>query len=114
MHFAAHTYVSESVENPRKYFHNNVEAALSLLNTAVDAGVKKFVFSSTCAVYGIPAKMPITEDMPRQPVNPYGVSKLFIEQALESYQRDLWFAFCQPAVFQCCGRRRERRDWRVT
>ena len=54
MHFAAHAYVGESVENPRKYFHNNVESALCLLNATLDAGIRRFVFSSTCAVYGVP------------------------------------------------------------
>ena len=87
IHFAAHAYVGESVENPRKYFRNNVEAGLLLLNAAVDAGIRFFVFSSTCAVYGVPSKLPIVEDMPRQPINPYGVSKLFFENALESYGR---------------------------
>jgi UDP-glucose-4-epimerase GalE len=87
MHFAAHAYVGESVENPRKYFRNNVEAALGLLNATLDAGIRRFVFSSTCAVYGEPAKVPITEDNPRQPVNPYGTSKLFCEYALEAYDR---------------------------
>ncbi len=85
MHFAAHAYVGESVENPRKYFQNNVQSALALLNSAMDAGVRRFVFSSTCAVYGTPPKIPITEDTPRQPVNPYGASKLFFENALEAY-----------------------------
>ncbi|MGA8639288.1 MAG: NAD-dependent epimerase/dehydratase family protein, partial [Candidatus Sulfotelmatobacter sp.] len=74
MHFAAHAYVGESVTNPRKYFRNNVEGGLSLLNAAVDAGVKKIIFSSTCAVYGEPSSVPISENTPRQPVNPYGVS----------------------------------------
>ncbi len=87
MHFAAHAYVGESVENPRKYFRNNVEAALTLLNATLDAGIRRFVFSSTCAVYGEPAKVPITEDNPRRPVNPYGTSKLFCEYALEAYDR---------------------------
>ena len=85
MHFAAHAYVGESVENPRKYFQNNVLAALSLLNSALDAGVRRFVFSSTCAVYGVPGQIPITEQTPREPVNPYGASKLFFENALEAY-----------------------------
>ncbi len=85
MHFAAHAYVGESVENPRKYFRNNVLAALSLLNSALDAGVRRFVFSSTCAVYGVPGQIPITEQTPREPVNPYGASKLFFENALEAY-----------------------------
>jgi UDP-glucose-4-epimerase GalE len=87
MHFAAHAQVGESVDNPRKYFRNNVEAALTLLNACVDHGVRRFVFSSTCAVYGVPSKMPIPEETPRQPVNPYGVSKLFFERALEAYDR---------------------------
>jgi UDP-glucose-4-epimerase GalE len=86
MHFAAHAYVGESVENPRKYFRNNVDAALTLLNATIDAGVSLFVFSSSCAVYGVPSKIPIAEDVPRQPINPYGVSKLFFENALEAYE----------------------------
>ncbi|MGC1372416.1 MAG: UDP-glucose 4-epimerase GalE [Candidatus Sulfotelmatobacter sp.] len=85
MHFAADSQVGESVQDPRKYFHNNVRNGLALLDASLDAGVRKFVFSSSCAVYGIPAKVPITEDTPRQPVNPYGTSKLFLENALEAY-----------------------------
>jgi UDP-glucose-4-epimerase GalE len=87
MHFAAHAYVGESVENPRKYFGNNVAAALSLLNSVVDAGIRRFVFSSSCAVYGVPKRSPITEHTSREPVNPYGASKLFFENALEAYSR---------------------------
>jgi len=87
MHFAAHAYVGESVENPRKYFRNNVLGALSLLNSALDAGIRRFVFSSSCAVYGVPERIPITESTPREPVNPYGASKLFFENALEAYGR---------------------------
>ena len=87
MHFAADSQVGESVENPRKYFRNNVEGGLILLNTTLDAGVRRFIFSSTCAVYGIPSRVPITEDTPRQPVNPYGMSKLFFEHALTAYDR---------------------------
>lgn len=87
MHFAAHAYVGESVENPRKYFCNNVRGALSLLNSVLDAGIRRFVFSSSCAVYGIPERLPITEQTPREPVNPYGASKLFFENALEAYSR---------------------------
>ncbi len=85
LHFAAHAYVGESVTDPRKYFRNNVESALTLLNTCLSCGVNKLVFSSSCAVYGVPAALPITEKTARQPVNPYGISKLFFEQALESY-----------------------------
>ena len=85
MHFAAKSLVGESVSNPRKYFENNVRDGLVLLNTCVDNGVKKFIFSSTAAVYGNPEKTPITEDAPKQPVNPYGFSKLAFEGALQSY-----------------------------
>jgi UDP-glucose-4-epimerase GalE len=103
MHFAAHAYVGESVVNPRKYFQNNVEAALVLLNTALDCGVRKFIFSSTCAVYGSPSKIPITEDLPREPVNPYGVSKLFFENALESYNNAYGLRFASLRYFNAAG-----------
>jgi UDP-glucose-4-epimerase GalE len=103
MHFAALAYVGESVTNPKKYFHNNVEGGLSLLNAALDAGVKKIIFSSTCAVYGEPAKVPIEESTPRQPVNPYGVSKLFLEQALESYDRAYGSRFASLRYFNAAG-----------
>jgi UDP-glucose 4-epimerase len=85
MHFAAHAYVGESVVNPRKYFQNNVLDGLTLLHAVLDSKLRRFVFSSSCAVYGVPAKVPITEEMPRSPVNPYGVTKLIFEQALASY-----------------------------
>ena len=71
MHFAAHAYVGESVENPRKYFQNNLLGSLSLLNAVMDSSVRKFICSSTCAVYGVPLKVPMAEDNPRLPVNPY-------------------------------------------
>lgn len=103
MHFAAHAYVGESVTNPRKYFRNNVEAALGLLNTCIDAGVLHFVFSSTCAVYGTPARVPITEDAPRQPINPYGVSKLFFEHALEAYDRAYGLRYAALRYFNAAG-----------
>ena len=103
MHFAAHAYVGESVTNPRKYFRNNVEAALNLLNTALDAGVLRFVFSSTCAIYGIPAKVPITEEMSRHPINPYGVSKLFLENALEAYSPAYGLRYAALRYFNAAG-----------
>jgi len=103
MHFAAHAYVGESVTNPKKYFHNNVEGGLSLLNAALDAGVKKIIFSSTCAVYGEPAKVPIDESTSRQPVNPYGVSKMFFEQALEAYDRAYGLRFASLRYFNAAG-----------
>ena len=103
MHFAAYAFVGESVTNPRKYFRNNVEGGLSLLNAAVDAGVKKIIFSSTCAVYGEPSKIPIAEDTSRQPVNPYGVSKMFFEQALEAYDRAYGLRFASLRYFNAAG-----------
>ena len=89
MHFAAHAYVGESVTEPRKYFDNNVISAMHMLNAVADIGIKKFVFSSSCAVYGNPpaCEMPITEICPREPINPYGASKLFFENALEAYSK---------------------------
>jgi UDP-glucose-4-epimerase GalE len=103
MQFAAHAYVGESVENPRKYFNNNVQAGLRFLDTALDAGVRHFVFSSSCAVYGVPSSIPITEDTPRQPVNPYGVSKLFFENALEAYGRAYGLRYASLRYFNAAG-----------
>jgi len=103
MHFAAHCYVGESVENPRKYFHNNVDCALTLLNTAVDAGVKNFVFSSTCAVYGVPVKVPISEQNPREPINPYGATKLLFEHALDAYSKAYGLRFTALRYFNAAG-----------
>ncbi len=103
VHFAAHAYVGESVSNPRKYFRNNVEGGLALLNTALEAGLNKIIFSSTCAVYGVPARIPIDESTSRQPVNPYGVSKMFFEQALESYDRAYGFRYASLRYFNAAG-----------
>lgn len=103
MHFAALAYVGESVTNPRKYFRNNVEATLTLLNTAIDVGVLRCVFSSTCAVYGIPAKVPISEDAVRQPINPYGVSKLFCEHAIEAYSHAYGLRYASLRYFNAAG-----------
>lgn len=103
MYFAAHAYVGESVENPRKYFRNNVESALTLLNTCLDAGIKRFVFSSTCAVYGVPMKVPIAEDHPRNPINPYGISKMFFERALEAYGRAYGLRYAILRYFNAAG-----------
>lgn len=82
MHFAAFAYVGESIEKPEKYFHNNVVNSLGLMETMLTTGVRTIVFSSTCATYGLPESMPIREDTPQRPVNPYGESKLMIERAL--------------------------------
>lgn len=88
MHFAALAYVGESMTQPGRYFRNNVEGTLKLLRVMQDHGVQDLVFSSTCATYGTPASLPIREDNPQQPVNPYGESKLIVEQALR------WYAEC--------------------
>jgi len=103
MHFAAHAYVGESVENPRKYFRNNVTAALALLDSVMESRVRKFIFSSTCAVYGNPVKVPITEDNPRQPVNPYGATKLAFENALEAYSRAYGLKYVAFRYFNAAG-----------
>jgi len=79
MHFAAFLNVGESVDQPLKYYRNNVANTLNLLEAMRDGGVRRFVFSSTCATYGEPAQMPITEDLPQKPINPYGASKLAVE-----------------------------------
>jgi UDP-glucose-4-epimerase GalE len=103
MHFAAFAYVGESVTNPRKYFRNNVQDGLTLLNAVIDSPVRKFIFSSTCAVYGTPAKVPITEEMPRLPVNPYGASKLTFEHALEAYGRAYGLRYVSFRYFNAAG-----------
>jgi UDP-arabinose 4-epimerase len=85
MHFAAFAYVGESVTDPGKYYRNNVAGSLNLLEAARDHGIEQFVFSSTCATYGIPERLPITEDTPQNPINPYGMSKLMVERMLADF-----------------------------
>ncbi len=103
MHFAASAYVGDSVKNPKAYFQNNVVNALTLLNTVMESRVRKFIFSSTCAVYGNPVKVPITEANPRQPVNPYGATKLAFENALEAYNRAYGLRFVSFRYFNAAG-----------
>jgi UDP-glucose-4-epimerase GalE len=102
MHFAASAYVGESFLNPRKYFTNNVVNGLSLLNAAVDAGVRQFVFSSTCAVYGA-HDVRMTESTPCSPINPYGDSKLFFERALDAYDRQYGLRSVRLRYFNASG-----------
>ncbi|PSO47842.1 MAG: UDP-glucose 4-epimerase GalE [Cyanobacteria bacterium SW_9_44_58] len=85
MHFAAYAYVGESVENPAKYYRNNVVGTLTLLEAMQQAGINHFVFSSTCATYGIPETVPIPETHPQNPINPYGESKLMVERILRDF-----------------------------
>src|SRR6185295_19313348 len=85
MHFAAFALVGESVVDPAKYYQNNVVASLSLLEAMRTAGVQRMVFSSTTATYGVPQRVPITENERQEPINPYGFAKLVIEHALADY-----------------------------
>jgi UDP-glucose 4-epimerase len=103
IHFAAHALVGESMVNPGKYFHNNVANGLNLLDACVEAGVKKFVFSSTCATYGPPDRMPMTEDLPLRPINPYGESKLMFETILNWYHRIHGLEFVAFRYFNAAG-----------
>lgn len=84
MHFAAFAYVGESVDDPLKYYDNNLARTIRLLQAMRDAGADRFVFSSTCATYGVPDSMPMTEDLPQNPINPYGQTKLDVERLLKS------------------------------
>jgi UDP-arabinose 4-epimerase len=85
IHFAAYAYVGESVNNPRKYFQNNVVNTLTLLDAMIDTGVSEIIFSSSCATYGVPQRAPIDENHPQAPINPYGETKLIVERALKWY-----------------------------
>ncbi|MDZ4815218.1 MAG: UDP-glucose 4-epimerase GalE [Verrucomicrobiota bacterium] len=87
MHFAANALVGESMVNPSKYFKNNVASAINILDAMVEVGVKNFVFSSTCATYGVPAYVPMDEQLPQVPINPYGESKLMFEKVLGWYDK---------------------------
>ncbi len=85
MHFAAYIAVGESVTNPAKYYHNNVVGTLTLLEAMVAASIKQFVFSSTCAIYGVPKTIPLVEDHPQDPISPYATSKQMVEQILADF-----------------------------
>lgn len=103
MHFAAFAYVGESVTDPLKYYFNNVSATLHLLRCMLGSGVKKFVFSSTCATYGVPEKMPLVETMPQAPINPYGQTKLDIEHALKAFATAYGLSFAAFRYFNAAG-----------
>ncbi|PZO16383.1 MAG: UDP-glucose 4-epimerase GalE [Leptolyngbya foveolarum] len=85
VHFAAYAYVGESCSNPGKYYRNNVVGTLTLLEAMRDCNVSQIVFSSTCATYGVPTEVPITESQPQNPINPYGVTKLTVEKMLRDF-----------------------------
>ena len=103
VHFAAFAYVGESVANPAKYYTNNLVYSLQLLDRCRRNGVGKFVFSSTCATYGVPDAVPMTEDTPQKPVNPYGNTKLAFEHALADYAGAYPFGFCALRYFNAAG-----------
>ena len=103
MHFSASALVGESMTNPKKYFHNNFINALKLADAAVECGVKKFVFSSTCATYGPPDRVPMTEDLPQRPINPYGESKLMFEKMLHWYRELHGLEFVAFRYFNAAG-----------
>ena len=85
-HFAALAYVGESVEKPGLYYENNTLGTVRLLDAMAKAGCGTIIFSSTCATYGVPERVPMTEDLPQAPINPYGMSKLFVEKVLDDYE----------------------------
>jgi len=103
IHFAASALVPESMANPGKYFRNNVSDTINLLNATVGAGIRKFVFSSTCATYGPPDRVPMTEDLPQRPINPYGESKLIVERMLRWYQEIHGLEFVAFRYFNAAG-----------
>lgn len=103
MHFAANALVGESVEKPAKYYQNNVVATLSLMDAMHQAGVKQMVFSSSCAVYGVPKTVPISESEHPNPVNPYGFTKFVIERALSDYADAYGFGFAALRYFNAAG-----------
>ena len=103
MHFAAFAYVGESVTEPRKYYDNNFVATLRLLETMLDNGVKKFVFSSTCATYGEPQSLPIVETLEQAPINPYGQTKLDVENCLKSFAHAYGLSFAAFRYFNAAG-----------
>lgn len=107
IHFAAYIAVGESTEAPELYFSNNVCGSLSLFEAMLQAGVKRLVFSSTAAAYGIPERVPITEDQPYAPINPYGESKIMVEKILEWLDRYRAFRSIRLRYFNACGAERE-------
>ena len=108
IHFAAFAYVGESVNQPALYYENNVAQGIHLLGTLIETGVRRFVFSSTCATYGEPQRIPISEDHPQLPTNSYGWSKLFLERIMTDYDRSYGLRFVALRYFNAAGATRER------
>lgn len=103
MHFAAYTLVPESMADPLMYFHNNVGGGMNLVKAMLEVGVPEFIFSSTCATYGTPTKVPIPEDVPQRPENPYGESKLMLETTLRWVQEQCGLQAVFLRYFNACG-----------
>ncbi|MEM1312727.1 MAG: UDP-glucose 4-epimerase GalE [Patescibacteria group bacterium] len=103
IHFAAYAYVGESVTDPQKYYHNNLVGTLNLLAAMKEYKVDKIVFSSTCATYGIPETLPITENTPQRPINPYGKTKLMIEEVFKDYYQAYNLNSISLRYFNACG-----------
>jgi len=103
MHFAAHSQVGESMENPSIYFENNVATAQGILDCMLECDVPFIVFSSTCAIFGEPETVPLTEDLPKDPASPYGESKLMFERILKWYHRIHGLNYCALRYFNACG-----------
>jgi UDP-glucose-4-epimerase GalE len=103
VHFAAFAFVGESVQQPAKYYQNNLVNALNLLDAVRRHKVGRFVFSSTCATYGVPEKVPITEDTPQRPINPYGQTKLAFEHALADYAAAYGLGYAALRYFNAAG-----------
>jgi UDP-arabinose 4-epimerase len=103
IHFAAKAYVGESVEDPSKYYNNNVLGSLSLLDACLATGMDNLVFSSTCATYGIPKGLPIKEDFVQEPVNPYGRSKLIVERMIEDFSKAYGLRYLILRYFNASG-----------
>ncbi len=114
MHFAGSVVVPESVENPLKYYDNNSAKSRSLIESAVNNGVKHFIFSSTAATYGIPEESPVKEDTPQVPINPYGMSKLMTEHMLRDVSAAHEFNFCALRYFNVAGADPEGRTGQST
>ena len=108
IHFAAFAYVGESVIEPALYYENNVEQGIRLLAALLANGVRRFVFSSTCATYGEPQRIPISEQQPQLPTNPYGWSKLFLERIMSDYDRSYDLRFVALRYFNAAGATPER------
>lgn len=102
-HFAAYAYVGESVQEPEKYYYNNVANTLNLLHVMKKYGCDKIIFSSTCATYGEPEQVPITEDMPQNPINPYGATKLMMERIFKDYHTAYGLQFVVLRYFNAAG-----------